>query len=338
MLAQIQRVTDTTVAAADIVVFEAAALSTRPLTKLGSIYHGARPTREMLLEMAQAVRSGAESIPLHTLHQQGGELPIGRVFDAQLVDNADGSTELMAKFYLPASETELLSKIDLAVLDEVSVGVKAKQALCSQCGFDYFAQDSDPMHLWEQTCPEGHTIGQGGTHLTLVGLDNWMELSLVSRGASSRPKIRSRVRDAMPQATYDRLAASGKPIEALMLFAQPSMEINEPMDAEAKAALEAMSAKLDGIVARLDELETPAPQPQPEPEPEPEPEVNAELEQLRLQLEEAQAKIQELETPKAPENIELPQGGVAASAINDAKPQEYVLNAAAFKTVKPKRQ
>lgn len=357
MLEQIQRVTGTSLSASDIVVYEAAALSTRPLHKPGSIFHGARPTREMLLDMAQGVRSGTHSVPMHTLHQQGSELPVGRVFDGDVVEEPDGSSTLLAKFYLPASEVDLVSKIDLAVLDEVSVGVKSKQALCSKCGFDYFGEDAGFEYLWDQTCPDGHTIGQGGAHLRLVGLDHWMEMSLVSRGASDNPKIRTRVREVMPKTTYDRLAASGRPVEAMMLFTQNPMEIKKPMDAETKALLEGLSGKLEAIEARLSA------------EPEPiEAEVGtlelteaqildlsvgeikvADLQaqaataaELQAQLDAANARVAELETPEpeptpapAPVQIEtpvLPVGGVAASAVSDAKNDVRTLQASAFKT------
>jgi len=171
ILAQIERVTSTSIDANSIVVFEAAAASTRPISKEGSVYDGARMTRAMLQDMADAVNSGEESVPLHTLHMQGNEIPKGRVFSASLFDEIDGSTTLRAMFYLPLSERELIQKINLSILDEVSVGTKSKQALCSKCGFDYFGAESDFSNFWDRTCDNGHIIGVDGTHLKLDGLD-----------------------------------------------------------------------------------------------------------------------------------------------------------------------
>lgn len=343
MLDQIQRVTGTSVSASDIVVYEADALSTRPITQRGSIYNGARPTREMLLDMARGVTSGEHSVPLHTLHQQGYEIPVGRVFEADIADEADGSSTLVARFYLPTSETELVSKIDLAVLDEVSVGVLAKEARCSSCGFDFFGANAIE-HLWDRTCPDGHFIGDNGVHLKLHGLNSWMEMSLVSRGASSKPKIRAR--DRNPQA-YERLAASGH--DALMLFTQNPMETEKPMDPELKAMLEGLTAKVDALEARLSVEPT-------EPAALTEAEILAlsvgdvtvaDLQAQAASAVELQAQLDAREAADAAAKTaaeaaaalaaSLPTGGVSDAAITDAKQGFPTLAASAFKTVKPRR-
>lgn len=247
ILAQIERVTKTSLDPNNLVVFEAAALSTNAIHKPGSIYHGARPSRQLLVEAASALNEGTESVPLHTLHMQGEQLPVGRVFRAQVVDEVDGSSTLRAMFYLPRSESELIEKINLSVLDEVSVGIKSKEAVCSKCGFDYFGPEADFTHLFAQTCENGHTIGEDGVHIKLVGLDKWMELSLVSRGASDKPKILSRPKQILSKDEYDRMAASGKPLEALVLFTSTKME--NPLMAEENAQAEEEAAAIEAAAA-----------------------------------------------------------------------------------------
>lgn len=222
LIAQIELVTKTSIDPDSIVAFEAIAASTRPISKMGSMYNGAVMSRQLLNDMAEAVNTGSESVPLHTLHLQGDELPIGRVFKASVKDAPDGSANLHTWFYLPASETELVQKINLSVLDEVSVGVKSQNAFCSKCGFDYFGAEADFTYLFSQTCENGHTIGSDGTHLKLAGLDLWSELSLVSRGASNNPKILSRARNTVSQEAQDRMAASGTPVEAALLVTSPT--------------------------------------------------------------------------------------------------------------------
>lgn len=354
MLAQIERVTGTAVAATDIVIFEAAAMNTRPLTKMGSIFHNARASEETLNEMANALNSGAESVPLHTLHAQGYELPIGKVFQGEVIRLPDGEAELRAMFYLPRSEAQMIEKINIGIIDEVSVGVKSKALLCSKCGFDYFEGEAGYEHLFSQTCANGHTVGVDGTHVKLSGLDKWMELSLVSRGAASKPKILGRTKQVMAKETYDRIAADGLPPEAVVLFTASDESNKEvPMDPELKAALEALTSGLADVKAAL----TPATPPQTDPEP------NAELDALRVELAAANARIAEFEAAEAAEaeaaaaaeaeaaaqaaaaqaaaeaeaanlHSSLPVGGVAASIITDAgKPATPVF--AAFKT--PKR-
>lgn len=341
ILAQIERVTGTTVSADDIVVFEAAAASTRPISKMGSVYNGARMSRQMLEDMAAALNSGTESVPLHTLHMQGDEIPKGRVFQGSVVGEIDGSATLRAMFYLPLAEKDLIEKINLGILDEVSVGTKSKQALCSKCGFDYFGADADFSNLFAQTCANDHIIGVDGTHLKLVGLDKWMELSLVSRGASDKPKILSRTKQLLSKEDHDRIAADGKPVEALFLFTSMTTETNDmttkPTEFDAAAAIEALQAKLDVIEAKLTD-------------------PNEAVEGLQAELAAAQQKIAdleataaeaaaaataELEAAEAAEaaaatqvTLELPVGGVAASAVEDAHSLKATQGgrAGAFKT------
>jgi hypothetical protein len=345
ILAQIERVTSTSIDADNIVVFEAAAASTRPISKAGSFYDGARMTRAMLSEMMEALNSGEESVPLHTLHMQGGEIPKGRVFGASLHDEIDGSTTLRTLFYLPLAEKELIQKINLSILDEVSVGVKSQQALCSTCGFDYFGDDSDFTNLWDQTCGNGHVIGDDNCHLKLDGLDKWMELSLVSRGASDNPKILSRVKQLVSKDEHDRMAASGTPLEALVLFTSmatetPKMpktpeemaaeaaaatlaaaeaEANEGAEFDAATAFAELTASIPQLIADAITAAAPAV----------EEEVDPTIEDLQAELATAKAQIVDLEAAAAEETVEeveskgveleLTAGGVAASAITDAK-------------------
>lgn len=351
MLAQIERVTGTAITAEDIVVFEASVANTQPLNKMGSIFNGGQITEDTLRQMAAALNSGEESVPLHTLHMQGGELPVGKVFQAEVVKSGDGA-ELRAMFYLPKSEASMVEKINLGIIDEVSIGMKSKALLCSKCGFDYFGADATFENLYSQTCGNDHTVGVDGTHVMLSGLDKWMELSLVSRGASSKPKILGRTKQVMAKETYDRIAADGLPPEAVVLFtASDDKKEDDLMDPEIKAQLDAFGAQLE----ELKELVAAALiKDEPEIDPEPEVEIEAddtsaeadsEREALKAELEAAKAQIAELQAAAAPKEEEeeeitldtsgIPVGGVAASAIEDAKKVSAKPVLSAFKT--PKR-
>lgn len=350
MLAQINKIAGADVDVDQIVVFEAAAASTREISKMGSMYHGARMSRSLLVEMADGLNSGTESVPLHTLHMQGSEIPKGRVFQGSVVDEVDGSSTLRTLFYLPLAEKELIEKINLAILDEVSVGVKSKQALCSTCGFDYFGPEGDFENYYGNVCNNGHVIGENGTHLKLVGMEKWMELSLVSRGASDNAKILGRVKRLVSQADQDRMAADGQPIEAVTLFTSMSLEnldmpkakTAEEIAAEAAAAalaleegndapefdiakgFETLGAQLSSLVTLLT------------------PEVadeNPTVESLTAELATSAARVAELEAEAAAaaelaateaeeaevarlaalaaEEIDTPAGGAALSATTD---------------------
>jgi len=359
MLAQIERVTGTAVEASDIVVFEASVANTRPLNKMGSIFNQGRITEDTLRQMAAALNAGEESVPLHTLHMQGGELPIGKVFQAEVISGADGDSELRAMFYIPASEASLVEKINLGIIDEVSVGLKSKQLLCSKCGFDYFSADAGFEHLYSMTCDNGHTVGDDGAHVKLAGLDKWMELSLVSRGASSKPKILGRTKQVLGRETYDRIAADGLPPEVVVLFtASDEKEAPMPNDGtqvfDPQAEISALRAELAEIKSLLiadeededeDEAEAEVAEAEDEVVEQPVVENSEQADEafaLKAELDAAKARIAELEASAAPNKEEvtidvsgIPVGGVAASAVEDAKITAVRPGLSAFKT--PKR-
>lgn len=204
--------------ASSIVVFETQLVSTRPLNKRGSIFDKGRISRSMLTDMQAHIEAGNAN-PLHTLHQQGRELPVGRVFSTELFDTADGETILQGLFYLSIDKTDLIADINSSTLDEVSVGVLSKSLLCSECGWDYQGDDASFLNLWDRTCGNDHTVGEKGVHVRLVGLDQWMETSLVSKGAAADSKIVSRAKSQLGEGQMERLAASGLAPEALILNA-----------------------------------------------------------------------------------------------------------------------
>lgn len=231
-------------------VFEAVAVDTDPLHKTGSIYHGARLSNGMLQEMADHVSNGGD-VPMHTLHMQGEELPVGKLMSARVEND-----QLITRFYIPNDRTQLVSDINTGILNSVSVGVKPKQLLCSECGFDYLSPDASFMHIFDQTCANDHVIGQNGVHAKLQGLDRWLELSLVSVGASPKAKIRSRAAARFGAETLQRIAASGIPLEAHLFISNPKAGENSQMDLkEMLARLEAQATEIASLKAGNEALQ-----------------------------------------------------------------------------------
>jgi hypothetical protein len=225
-----------------ILVFEASVLNTRPLSKPGSIFDKGVVSVDTLNQMATYLNSGG-FIPLQTLHPMGNELPIGRFFYAQVMPSTlgDGSTELVAMFYLPKDD-ENASKLDQGIIDEVSVGVVAQHLNCSQCSWDYMSADATADNFWDRTCANGHTLGVDGVHLNLVGLDRWTETSLVSKGAANNAKILGRTKQRLGQEQYDRLAASGvAPEQKLLIATTTDKPRSLKMDKELKEMIEQMA-------------------------------------------------------------------------------------------------
>lgn len=200
----------------NLAVFEVTAINTLPLNKRGTLYEGARFTRATLTEISKFINTNG--LHLQTLHQQGSELPIGRVFMSDVVDN-QLDTEVRALFYLPRdTQSKLIADINSGTIDEVSIGALPKHLLCSECGFDFLGAEASFMNRYEMTCDNGHTIGVNGVYANISGLDDLFELSLVSRGAATKAKILSRAKSLLASESTQRLAADGRPVEAAILY------------------------------------------------------------------------------------------------------------------------
>lgn len=227
--AAIARSTDGSVDPETVAVYEARALSTLPVSKKYSLFDGATVTENTLSQMATFLNTGTNFVPLHTLHKQGYELPVGRVFQGEVMTE-NGVTELRTLFYVPKTETEIVNSLEAAVIDEVSVGLKTQHINCSECGFDYLGADAGPEHRWSLTCANGHVIGENGVHTLLSGMDKFLELSLVSLGAANNAKILSRAKSILGSEQYGQLAASGVQPEATILFSIPTHPKESSMD------------------------------------------------------------------------------------------------------------
>jgi hypothetical protein len=200
-----------------IAVFESISLNNKPLPgKKGTFWEKAVATPLTLRQIADYLQAG-NHIPLMMDHTMAGA-PKGRVFEAGIDYSGDGEFELRTLFYLDKTETELATKIDAGVYDEVSVTFLPTSYLCSECDFDYLGEGANFENFYTRTCSEGHTIGTDGVHVRMVGLATLTELSLVARGAADKPKIvgRSASKLAPTSAPAQRLAARGFEIDGLV--------------------------------------------------------------------------------------------------------------------------
>lgn len=247
-----------------IAVFEAIAVTGRPISKKWSIFDGAVVTRNTMEQAAAKLNTG-EFVPLHTLHEQGYELPVGRLFQGTVGVDAQGINNLHTLFY--TDDQELAAKLDNGIIEEVSVGLMSERMLCSGCTFDY-ADPANEENLWTRVCDNGHVLGMGGYHLLLDGVKKFMELSLVSKGASTGAKVLG-AKKRLLASQFDSLAASGNNLEHKTLFASPTLgeEIDMKEIEELKAGLQALTEKVEAqaqtiaaqaetITAQASQLET----------------------------------------------------------------------------------
>lgn len=218
---------------ANLSVFETIALNTKPLPgKRGTFFENATVMPITLAQMVDDI-NGGNHLPLMVDHSLSGS-PKGRFFHAGLhYDEKDG-LQMRALFYLDPTEETMIAKLNAGVLDEVSVQFLSTQFNCSDCGWDYFEFGSN-KNLDTKTCANGHTIGKNGVHGEMVGLNQFIELSVVARGAADNPKIVGKSEAKLaPESTY-RLAARGFEPDALVLTASISTK-EDDMDVTALTA------------------------------------------------------------------------------------------------------
>jgi len=238
-------------------VFESISLNNLPLPgKEGTIFQKAIVSELTLRQMADSI-NGGNTLPLIWSHD-GDDVPKGRVFFAEVHNGEVGEVELRTMWYVDPTETKLIDKLNAASIDEVSVSFLASQILCSECGFDYRGEDATAVNLSLRQCDEGHTIGDRGTHVRLVGLATFSELSLVSRGAAKDAKIVGRSQSKLA-APLQHLAAKGVQIDKLYLSASRG-ELNVDIDAlvtnlsDTKADLKVAMGKLETLEAANTQL------------------------------------------------------------------------------------
>lgn len=220
-----------------LAVFETIALNTKPLPgKRGALFEGAVVQPITLKEMVDSINSG-NHLPLIADHELMGA-PKGRFFHAGL-DYSDG-LEMRALFYLDATEQKLIAKLNAGSLDEVSVAFLSREFNCSECGWDYF-KFGGSENIYERTCANGHKIGQNGVHGEMVGLSQFIELSLVARGAADKPKIIGKSDARLAPAGLQVLAANGFEMDALVVQASLGSKKDSNMS---DSAITAMTAQL----------------------------------------------------------------------------------------------
>ena len=243
-------------------VYEVTATSTVALRgKDGTVFERAKISPNTIAQLARMVNNDA--IPLMMDHNMRGS-PFGKFFYAESIPMDNGETELRGYIYIDSSEAKIKTKLDAASIDEVSIQFKQSKMLCSECGFDYmeaYAND-DYMPFIKLECDEGHKIGENGVHTMLVGVDEVMELSLVSRGAAKNSKIIP-PSDAKLGQEAQRLAAAGVELDDIYCTASASdpgeEEVNfdtfmTKLDAANEAKQEAVVA-LNAAEAQVTSLE-----------------------------------------------------------------------------------
>lgn len=249
----------------NIPVFEVVATSSRPLKKKG-LYQNAVLSTLTLAQMAQWI--AREPIPLMMDHNMEGT-PKGKFFYAEMRAD-DGVPELRGLMYIDPTEIDLVNKANLGTLDETSVGFLPSSIKCSACGFDYMAalKEDNYEPLVTLTCDKGHKLGTNGVHSVVDGIEDFMELSLVSRGAAPYSKIIGNDNAKLGE-HIEKLAASGYDVSDLYLTASASegenkVDITELVaqlsDVKAEkitlsAEIAAANAKATAAEARVAELE-----------------------------------------------------------------------------------
>lgn len=243
---------------AGLAVFETIMLNTKPLPgKRGALFENAVVQPVTLKEMVDHINAAGGHLPLVSDHDLSGA-PKGRLFHAAL-DFEDASLTMRGLFYLDATETTLIAKLNAGSLDEVSVAFLSREFNCSECGWDYFGLGVSREHIWDRTCANGHKIGSGGVHGEMVGLNQFVETSLVARGAADKPKIVGKSQSKLAPEGLQLLAAKGFETDELVVQASIGKKEDTMSDATIQALtaqLTTLSADKGGLTAQLTAAQT----------------------------------------------------------------------------------
>lgn len=109
---------------------------------------------EFLKQFAELVT--ASPIPLIKDHRWTAENQVGRVYRAEVIK--DGKNSIGEPFqyvlgyaYVAADNEDIVNRVKLGLLSEVSVGFDGTDYKCSVCGAD--------VRCWDYSCPNGHMFG-----------------------------------------------------------------------------------------------------------------------------------------------------------------------------------
>ncbi len=225
-----------------LAAFEAVAATKGPIKHKGGLFKGATLGTDTLVAMNEWVNVQSKYVPLQLMHRS--DLPAGKIFATELRAGEDNEPALHSMFYIPRGEEgdKLIAKINTGVIAQVSVGIQTPRILCSKCGWDYLGPSATFDHIYDLTCENGHTIGEDNTRTNLSGLDDWMEMSLVDRGAIGGADILPR-----PKQTFSATGQDGFDRKGLRLFACAGVPapVNNPSNPnEAKSMQELVDAKV----------------------------------------------------------------------------------------------
>lgn len=245
-----------------IAVYQARGISTEKISQ-NTLYDKGNLTREALADMEALINDPLNNVSIQAMHDVS-ELPQGKVFHAELVDENNATSALYTLFGVSTEHPDIINKIDNGIIDEVSFGFRPKQILCSECGKDFLDKDVSFIDIMEGHCPEcGAYMGEDGAHVVVPGIEKVSELSLVNRGAAKHAKILDSVYQmAMSEDSTVTLTKEGMKDDLLKLnlCSTISKEEVDMTPEEITAAVEAaMSAhkeeqdKLQSTIASLGE-------------------------------------------------------------------------------------
>lgn len=245
-----------------LAVYQARGISTEQISQ-NTLYDKGNLTRNALADMEALINDPLNNVSIQAMHDVS-ELPQGKVFHAELVDENNATSALYTLFGVSTEHPDIINKIDNGIIDEVSFGFRPKQILCSECGKDFLDKDVSFIDIMEGHCPEcGAYMGEDGAHVVVPGIEKVSELSLVNRGAAKHAKILDSVYQmAMSEDSTVTLTKEGMKDDLLKLnlCSTISKEEVDMTPEEITAAVEAaMSAhkeehdKLQSTIASLGE-------------------------------------------------------------------------------------
>lgn len=225
--------------------YQARIVSTEPISQ-NSLYNKSRLSRSTIYELEEFFNQDPYlNVNLQVMHDQS-VLPVGRVVVVRAVDDFDGSSALYGIFCVSTEHQEYINKLDNGIIDEVSISMLAKKLICSECGFDLreASQEEQFAAFFFHTCPKCEKEFGREAYLNLVGVEEFIEVSLVTKGAARHAKI-------LDSSKQLALAANNK--EVKLKLSQLTKELL-PLNLNGKILIEENTMEMEELLAKFQEL------------------------------------------------------------------------------------
>ncbi|MCK4522199.1 MAG: hypothetical protein KAU20_06500 [Nanoarchaeota archaeon] len=154
-------------------------------------------------------------------HETKAKNQVGRIFEASMAKGLSENIGVLARFYVPTTETKLIEKLDRGINKEVSIGVSVEYPRCSICGQNIKECDHVP----------GKEYNSEKCFIEMNGNGFCQEVSIVAVPGNGNAKVLNEAQ------TADYVAIEASRVEYIETFLGEPITAEEPSNPEPEGML-----------------------------------------------------------------------------------------------------